>query len=524
MAENAKITFKRGFVVKQTRGAASVSNGSHVAGVCPPKPDLRDTKSSAEGSIKRLLREVPRLDRSLLRQLKKYVKRFCRKHLVPLAPDCDTSVEAWLKTTTYTEAQKAELRLEFQYLELNGGVLTTKDKRCKSFVKDEFYIAYKHFRQINARPNRYKVKVGPIFKLIEKAVFAHPAFIKKVPINERPQYILDMLERLGATYVATDYTSFEALFSPELMDAVEFQIYEYMTQYLPEGKEFMKIVRATQGGRNICLFKEYKTEVSGRRMSGEMCTSLGNGITNLLVMLFLCERLGSKCIGVVEGDDGLNSVVGAVPTEEDFARLGMIIKLEKHTRIETASFCGMVFDAEEKCNVTDVRKAMATFGWTPERYVNASNKTLTHLLRAKAFSLVHQYAGCPVLQALGHSVLRRTAHLGKVTRSIHIAARNMNAYEKEKLLAFGNVIPDPVVVGPKTRSLVEELYGVTIPQQLQLEAYFEQVEIIEPIPQMGVEYPQEWTDYWMRYSAVWTKGKQVENLWPAPREYVDFNK
>lgn len=521
-AQRSRIRLKRHYARKHTRSAASVSNGMHVEGLCLPTPDLRDTLSSIEGSIKRLLRETPVINRARMRKLKAWVRRWCKKNLVPLDPHADTSVEEWLKTTNYTEARKQELRQEFEYLRLNGGVLKPKDIRCKSFVKDESYIAYKHFRQINARPDRYKVLTGPIMKLIEKAVFAHPAFIKKVPIAERPQYILDMLERNGATYIATDYTSFEALFSPELMDAVEFQIFDYMTSYLPEGVDFMRTVRRVQGGRNTCDFKEYTTEVDGRRMSGEMCTSLGNGVTNLLVMLFVCEQLGSSCIGVVEGDDGLFAIVGRIPTENDFAELGLIIKLEVHTRIETASFCGMVFDAEERCNVTDIRKALVSFGWTPNRYVMASDRTLQHLLRAKGYSLVHQYAGCPVLQALGHSALRRTAHLGKVSRSIHVAARNMSLYEKERLLSFGGEIPEPKPVGPKTRILVEELYGVTIPQQLALEKYLDEVEQIEPIPQFGIECPEDWSDFWIRYSVLWTKGRETANLWPAPRGYAEF--
>jgi hypothetical protein len=522
--ENSRILFKRGYIQKLTRGAASVSNGLHVEGVCLPTPDIRDSMSSAEGSIKRLLRDVPKIHFGRMREMKRFVAKWCKANLTPLAPDCDTSVEAWLATTNYTESKKRELRQEFAWLEENGGELRAKDARCKSFVKDESYIAYKHFRQINARPDRYKVKVGPIFKLIEKAVFAHSAFIKKVPVHERPQYILDILQRDGAKYVATDYTSFEALFSKELLNAVEFQIYAYMTQFLPEGAEFMRIVRGVQGGKNTCQFKDYKTETVGRRMSGEMCTSLGNGVTNLLVMLFMCHQLGSKCVGVVEGDDGLFAIVGKIPTAEDFASLGMIIKIETHTRIETASFCGLVFDAEEQINITDVRKAMATFGWTPQRYVSASDKTLQHLLRAKGFSLVHQYAGCPVLQALGHSALRRTAHLGAVSRSISKVSKNLTLYERDRLLAFGSSIPEPKPVGPKTRSLVEELYGVTIAQQLALEKYLETVEVIEPIPQMDVEYPQDWLDFWARYSVRWTRGKEVEPLWHAKRPYVSFDK
>ncbi len=77
--------------------------------------------------------------------------------------------------------------------------------------------------------------------------------------------------------MATDYTSFEALFTPELMDAVEMQLYDYMLEHVSGGKDTLRLIRRVQLGRNHIDSKYVSVDISGKRMSGEMCTSLGNG-------------------------------------------------------------------------------------------------------------------------------------------------------------------------------------------------------------------------------------------------------
>ncbi len=80
-------------------------------------------------------------------------------------------------------------------------------------------------------------------------------------------------------------------------------------------------------------------------MSGEMNTSLGNGFSNLMFMLYACEIQGIECDGIVEGDDGafaLSLKPGQKFDESIFAEMGLTIKLEKHTDLMSMSFCGIL--------------------------------------------------------------------------------------------------------------------------------------------------------------------------------------
>jgi len=354
--------------------------------------------------------------------------------------------------------------------------------------------------------------------LIEEQVFKNPAFIKHVPMDQRPDYIIGMLHSEGAKYIATDYTAFESLFVEELMFACEMQLYRFMVGALPEGRGWMRLVEDVIGGVNVCRFRTFICSLMAKRMSGEMCTSLGNGFSNLMFMLFLAQRKGCTQVkGVVEGDDGLFTMVGTPPTVEDFAELGLVIKADVHIRLETASFCGMVFDLEDRRIITDPRKVMATFGWTSKQYARCRPRKLAGLLRCKALSLAYQYPGCPVIAALARYGMRATNY---VARSIHwkklLQRKGMDSYQRERLI---EAIRHPIInceVGGNSRLLVEELYGIDVATQLKIEAYLDSLKEITPLADesiLGV-MPEIWKQNFQAFAFV--EDRLSTNLfWPV---------
>jgi hypothetical protein len=351
--------------------------------------------------------------------------------------------------------------------------------------------------------------------LIEERVFEHEAFIKHIDVAKRPEYISSLIENTCSSYIATDYTTFEALFTKQIMVAVEMQLYEYMVQDLPEGKEWYKWVRKAMLGDNVCLFKHLGVTVPCTRMSGEMSTSLGNGFSNLMFMLFLCEQKKSKAVGVVEGDDGLFAVHGPAPTEKDFEELGLIIKLETHQFLSHASFCGLVFDPVDMNNITDPRKVIVNFGWINKRYVGCRKRQHLALLRCKSYSLIAQYPGCPILQELGLYGLRVTE--GVRDYDMVRVINRMDGYDRDK--AFRNwVTPRVRPIGDNTRCLMSELYGISIREQLDIEERISAMSKIEPLNFPGFEdaCPDSWKDYWNNYVAV----DEAEVVQTEPHQYL----
>jgi len=485
----------------ERRVPTQVSLGCHVEGVACPHPDPVDPWSMLAGVCKRFGVAVPKADPAALDRLRAFVRKYVRENYVPLSPDADTSVPTWLENTAYPAWRKAELLSKYEKTEDPND---PRHARCKAFMKDETYGEFKFNRGINARSDEFKCMVGPIFKLIESEVYKDSHFIKHIPVAERPAYITAKLQHFLKVY-ASDYTAFEALFVETLMTTVEFELYEYMTQHLPEGREFMTRCREVLGGENECNYRDFQVKLRAVRMSGEMCTSLGNGFSNLMFMLFVCTELGSTHIdGVVEGDDGLFGIDGPAPSQSDFAKLGLVIKLEEHDRLSSASFCGIVFDEVDQLNVREPYEVLATFGWTSQRYAKSNSKILKALLRCKALSLAHQYPGCPIVSALARYGLRVTDDVRacKVLRVIN-GRGAMNAWEREwalELMAKG--VPRTIEPPIRTRLLVEEKFGVPVYEQLIIEKYLDGLTTLQPLRIDTTFMPSSWKVYWDTYVQV----------------------
>ncbi len=487
----------------EKRKPVLVPLGCQLRAAAMPHPDTHHPPTALSGFKKRMTHQPPTPDPALLEKLRVFVRKYVRGNYRPLDSTSDVSLDTWLENTNYPLWRKEQLRTCWKSVESISGL-----KQChfdvKCHIKDECYPEPKHTRGIYSRTDEFKCAVGPFFKLIESVVYADHHFIKHIPVRDRPKYIRDLLFRDGAEYWATDYTSFEALFVKALMEVCEMELYDWMTSMLPAGPEFMNLIRKVLLGDNRCVFSHFTGIVRARRMSGEMCTSLGNGFSNLMFMLFMAEQVGAREVeGVVEGDDGLFVMSGCPPTSDDFSRLGLIIKMEKHIRIETASFCGLVFHPDDLLNLTDPYEVLASFGYTSWRYARATRKMRLKLLRCKALSLAHQYPGCPVIQSLAFYGLRVTSVVDVVAWIRKIGPLGMSGWERDQLLAaiqFGEL--RPVAVPMATRLLFEELYGMSVEQQVSLENYLESRDDIVPLthPSIDLHIPQAWLKYYAEFS------------------------
>jgi len=279
--------------------------------------------------------------------------------------------------------------------------------------------------------------------------------------------------------ITTDYTAFESHFKRPVFDACEFQLYEYMTSRLPEGRLFMERVRRVIGGVNQIAFKYVNATVPCGRMSGEMNTSLGNGFTNLMVFLFLNSELGNENVDcLIEGDDCLGSFYGLPLTGEMYERLGFTVKIVYPPKANVASFCGQIFDFETLTVITDPHKVIMNLAWVHPLYCGMSERTSRALLRSKAMSVLAQYPGCPILQEMAVAYIRLTQGVTPKLDS------SLSIFEREQQLAFmkGFIMEDRVrPVAMATRELVEELFGFSVQSQMLIEQYFRDTSAICPI-------------------------------------------
>lgn len=500
-------------------------------GACLPKPDLNHAPTIAMGAAKRIANPLPscynlgHIGRhgSVMSgpagkmSFYEFVRSELPKLLIPLEANTDISVSYWLQEAPYTLSRKEELAS----LDIDEVNKPFEHVKCKSFIKDEHYFEFKHARTINPRDDFFKVYSGPIFHAIEKRVFEQPVFIKKVPLPDRPQYIMDHVYSAGSAYQITDYTSFESSFTAPFMKACEIQLYRYMTQNLPGGREWCDVVEKVLTGPQELRFKNALVRTVAGRCSGDMCTSLGNGFSNWMLMLYCAyvQNLGTLH-GVFEGDDGLcRFSSGRVVDSALLSSLGFTVKMEIVNSISDASFCGLLFDEHDRQQVGDPMEFLARLGWTTAKYLGSRRSTLLALLRSKALSGLYQYPSCPIISVVCRRVI-------DITRGISVRRlldrKGLSVWDRERLkqAELFDDLCQPIGIG--TRELVCRKFGVSIDEQLLLEEQLVSVDF--GLHDLVVTWNPVWVSVWERYvtpkwvvpTDPWHPARQLEGVFVSP--------
>jgi len=501
---------------RNNRRIISTTLPLYIEGATPPAPDPGHTPSYIGGALKRMGFEPPPVSRKIKREFVKFVKRWVKKNLIPLTDTDIPTVQGWLAGTDYTEARKEELLREWKKYDKmpRRKVL----RKVKSFIKDERYPEPKYPRLINSRVDVAKCLFGPLCWAVSKRLFALPQFIKNTPVSQRPRVLREFLFKDGEEMDATDYTSFEAHFKKDRMLSTTKILFDHMTSkcgsYI---RQVSDIMFDTLTGMNLVVNKIVSFLIQAKRCSGEMDTSLSNGFCNSMNIEFLAWKKRCTVIYFVEGDDGIArfSPHHRAPTKDDFKDLGFVIKVVRSRDMADLSFCGQVYDIDECVVVTDIKEQLARFGWTNQRYVQASHKTKMQLLRAKGYSLAYQYNGCPILGKLGLRLLELTAEHEIEKRIIS----NYDSYHKKELIAAINHPPPPRETGVGTRLLVERLYGISVRQQIELE---EQISTWDLGPKkVDIPMPKAWTEFYDTYTSEVPDKNPVWLLQPE-KPFVDY--
>lgn len=487
-----------------------------VPGLAPYVADGKDAESLREALFARLGLEMPEIDNALMRRLRSFNRVFLAQNFEPLPPGTDFSVETWLAGTSYTQKQKDhflyiyacmlagrdlgsckdyDVTVKFlmvfygQYdpergtirwqLGMAAMVANFKPKwyKCKSFGKVEFMMEVKHVRWINSRSDQFKILSGPIFKHIEHEVFKHPFFIKKIPLTDRSAYIHKLMYVPGGIYFATDYSKFEAAFHPKLVRAVELQLYKYMTIRNPQVKDAVNLIGNALTMKQKIRSKYCKATVEGR-MSGDMCTSLGNGYTNLVLAAFWAHECGFEPCGIFEGDDGIVRVPSRelIPPATFYERLGFKIKIEPSGKLNEAGFCKIFYAEGEPENLRNPIETVLKAGWTKSARMHGGNEVMRELARSQGFAILCETPACPISAAMGLYLLRATE--GSVASPLegwweHQRFKNTNL---EKCI-------ERALEGPSTaqRKFVSDKWGIPPAHQEHIENYFNSLSVLQEL-------------------------------------------
>jgi hypothetical protein len=227
-------------------------------------------------------------------------------------------------------------------------------------------------------------------------------------------------------------------------------------------------------------------------MSGDMCTSLGNGFSNLMIFLFIVKEKGGTAKGFVEGDDGLFAT-DVILTAEDFQKIGFTVKIHEVPHPLEAHFCGMCCSPSLEV-LKNPRRVLQTFGWT-HSCIHAGNGVMDQLLRSKALSLGYELPQCPIVGVLARETIKLTS--GIVARPEVRSAYRPMIVEDVKLPPFNP--------SPEARRMVERLFSITVEQQHAAEAAIVQHDmeavgrIVPPSMVVGGVPCSDMLDYSIKY-------------------------
>lgn len=432
----------------------------NIPGLAPVSPDRYDKDTAIAGIKHRYARNVPVMDPKLNRRFKRFVARWVRSAYQPLS--YIMSFDEWLASTSYNEHRKQQLREVYD--RIVRGELHYPETRCernlfravKAFIKLEAYPCYKNARHINARCDIAKVVFGPICKSMETVVYENPCFIKHVPLPLRPA-LLRSLKQTGCRYLESDHTAFEAHMSKDVMEVIEVTVIDHLLSKFPNLTELF--AKVEMGENHISLDIGIKVVMQYCRCSGDMWTSLCNGLVNLLSFLFACDFIGSRfCGGYVEGDDGIFAVQGALPSSKLMERLGFEVKYVEHDDPATASFCGLILAGDDI--IRDPVKFFQSFGWS-DRFIGGNAATKRQLALAKALSALYETPNCPLVSAAARHVYNKTRG---------VTPRFDGTSYKQVPRDFN---PPNTRISPQTRELFAVKFGVSPTTQVSWEAQIE---------------------------------------------------
>ncbi len=434
-------------------------------GAAPFHADCSDPETVFTGCQHRQAAKVPNMSRAVRRKLRAFTHTYLRKHLRPLRISDVPDFDSWLKNSTqYTEEQKKVLAAAREESEKYPyGKLPKRYRKGKCFPKREKHQEPKCSRGICGRHPVVRSRYGPIFHAIEEAIYALPFFVKGLTPQQRIKVLADELSRSGVL-LDNDFSCFEGSFSVALMSAVEKVVIDYLLAAFP--KQLRKEIWLDMK-TSVFRYKHFTVTVDGKRKSGDAWTSVFNGFTNAILIMFAAAESGLRptdLVFKVEGDD--SSILLLVRKRFEFSRIvldaGFLAKEVWYDHISDGNFCQLTFDPDSLVLIKDAAKVIVSFPWLLGQHLDVTEEHADMLYRAKAMSLASECGSTPILSVFAGTVLRRTS---RVEMDWQFVTKHTPYYMRSKIEYSDRVSEPPL----SARVAYSGRYGISVDEQLVIE-------------------------------------------------------
>ena len=209
------------------------------------------------------------------------------------------------------EGPKRRLYHEAQ-LSLEHKPLSKDDATVHQFGKFEKIDISKALRNINPRSQRYNLCLGQYLKKIEKRIFdainaayggrTKATVIKGFNADVSAQILKDKWNQFkNPVAIGLDAKKFDAHVSRE---ALQYE-HAFYTGLFPGSKDLKELLKWQLVNNGVAYTEDGKVlfKMNGKRMSGDLNTSLGNCIIMCSLIWVLCKKLNIDCELANNGDD-----------------------------------------------------------------------------------------------------------------------------------------------------------------------------------------------------------------------------
>lgn len=452
-----------------------------------PFAPLKNRQNELNGIVKRLIHEQRPPKVGDCDDIVKYVREFILPYIKPLHPGAsyEQLKSQWDEANSYTLKRRQTLQhLRDQYIMENGEYWDPKLLRCKMFMKEEFYQEKKHARLIISRNDTFKGIIGPYAHAFDEELF-HGHFAENFVKGKDSQWKVKRMQDIYRTYpicMETDYSSFEGSQSRAIQDAIELEVFRHYFQNHPHILELIEMTYEDRRLEDLSVKEIRKLKIAkiqpyifskyhglglvGNRKSGEMWTSSGNGLLNIVIMKYLSHTYGVNFDGIVEGDDGFFGVDQPILQDHHYARLGFTIKLHYETDPNELSFCGLRFSRDGTYLIDPER--LNRIGWNEKRkYFKCNKKTKLQLLKARCLSLLSEAPNCPMTSIFAYNVIKNIKAKEKLNP---LDWWDRRIYEENK----ANLKYERPIITDRARLDFYYMYGIGPETQKNIERSFDQ--------------------------------------------------
>lgn len=471
------------------------SLGLELEGLAPPIPDANDSVLIAVGACKRLGTPlpVPTL-RHFKRRFRLYARVFIRTYIKPLGCVPILSLYEWMEGSSYTEKEKKAIIDAAMEEGMVVGPMDRENFEVASFMKKETFLEPKFPRMINPRSVLMKFRFNLFIAMIEKHIKHFGMLAKGCDHDWLRTRILNMNKFLGVV-CTTDFTSFERHVSAWIAKTVEVAAFKHFFSASGQHflfEDFLRDYERAVCSSQKCTGKYVGYNVRNCRMSGEGSTSIGNGLTNCIMMGFAMSLCGydyrriaastgndavDEMAVLFEGDDGrmvLPERLAGMLTDALFTSIGMNVKIQKTADPDTADFLKRHICSTSGQMFADAQEVLIKAGWTHSDFIHSGQAKCLGLLKAKAQCTLSEMPNSPILAEWAKAVLRLTNGVKAITETF-------SGKQNWKKL-FSSSTEPLTGVAFSTRMAYARTFGVSVDAQLEVEEWFKNLSGLRPVP------------------------------------------